>query len=90
MSRSNPRNPPAYIGKTGCPTGKVGFPNRKEARKAARRIPDRQTQRGHLTAYFCDQEMCGMWHVGHLPWQVEKGNMPRSEIRESQPRKDTP
>ncbi|HTF10350.1 MAG TPA: hypothetical protein VK659_19455 [Asanoa sp.] len=57
-----------------CPLdGKVRFPSRKAARRAARRHP----QFGRMNAYPCGD----FWHLGHLPAAVKRGNVGREALR---------
>lgn len=56
-----------------CPTcGKLRYPSRKDARRAASRIP----RDGRLAAYECD----GWWHLGHLPTVVRRGDLERANV----------
>lgn len=54
--------PPA--GRGSCPTGKVQFATRKQARWGRR---DGAT----LSVYRCTD--CDWWHLGHLPQRVRNG-----------------
>lgn len=56
--------------------GKMTFPNRREARRAARKMPARE---GRLNAYPCPHRDEG-WHLGHLPPAVARGDQARSDL----------
>ncbi len=50
-------------------TGKRGYRARGDARKALRDLHPGQRQ--GMRAYHC--EHCDLWHLGHLPWAVKRG-----------------
>lgn len=50
-----------------CPSGKVQFATRKQARRGAKFRAVR------LAAYRCGD--CGWWHLGHLPERVRNGEV---------------
>jgi hypothetical protein len=67
---SGPRYSGTYVpppARGDCPTGKVQFASRKQARRGARFRSVR------LSAYDCDQ--CAFWHLGHLPTRVRNGEI---------------
>lgn len=43
------------------PTGKISYPNRREASAAARAVNGRKRS-GNLEAFSCQR--CGSWHIG--------------------------
>jgi hypothetical protein len=51
------------------------FRNRKIARRHARRVHPG----GRLSAYECDTNP-GLWHIGHLPEAVAKGQLTRKWV----------
>jgi hypothetical protein len=53
-----------------CPTRKVEFASRKQARAAARSMND-----SALSVYRCPD--CEWFHVGHLPQRVRNGAVDR-------------
>lgn len=58
--------PPAGRGE--CPSGKVQFATRKQARVARSK-----TARGELNIYRCPA--CGWLHLGHMPKRVRNGSI---------------
>lgn len=44
-----------------CPTGKIGHPTWRDAKKAKKRT--RGARFKGTTAYLC--RACGQWHIGH-------------------------
>lgn len=56
--------PPAH---GSCPSGKVQFATRKQARRGAKFRAVR------LSVYRC--ERCGWYHLGHLPDRVRNGEV---------------
>lgn len=50
-----------------CPTGKVQFASRKQARRGAR------FRAISLSAYRCGD--CDWWHLGHVPQRVRNGEV---------------
>ncbi len=55
-----------------CPTRKVEFATRKQARAAAKSMND-----SALGVYRCPD--CEWFHVGHLPQRVRNGDVDRRE-----------
>lgn len=52
-----------------CPTGKIGWSDRRVAKSEMRRLSIRNRAAGDhhpLNTYWCDQ-LDGHWHVGHEP-----------------------
>ena len=60
---------------------KVLFRNRKTARMHSRRMKSRS---GRMNAYECDVHP-RLWHLGHLPKAVVKGDVGRELINEMFP-----
>jgi hypothetical protein len=56
----------------GC--GKRGYRNRKTAKKVEARMPTKQ-----LGVYEC-QEYPGLFHVGHLPTAIIRGDRGRASL----------
>ena len=52
-----------------CPSGKVQFATRKQARRGAKF----RASLGRVSAYKCGQ--CAFWHLGHLPERVRNGEV---------------
>ncbi len=70
-----------YIGS--CPCGKRGYLTRRDAKRAAKETakstpPD--ANRGHLDVYPCRLTDSRLFHIGHLPPAVIRGNMSRDQI----------
>lgn len=58
-----------------CPqTGKRGFRSKKDAKTAMRRAHPN----GAMNAYRCSA--CRLWHYGHLPASIIRGNATRSDF----------
>lgn len=55
-----------------CPSGKIQFASRKQARRQRRRLAD-----SSLAAYRCDE--CGWFHVGHQPASVRNGRYDKAD-----------
>lgn len=53
-----------------CPSGKVQFATRKQARRGTR------YRAARMSAYRC--ERCGWWHAGHLPVRVRNGDVDKA------------
>ena len=71
------RNGVDYTGatKSGCSSGKWGWPNDEKGRRGARTLK-RVLRRangadGAVREYVCPE--CGRWHVGHLPTTARRG-----------------
>ncbi len=62
----------APAGRGECPTGKVQFSTRKQARVARSK-----TARGELNIYRCPS--CGWLHLGHLPQYVRDGTVGKDD-----------
>lgn len=74
MSKHSPRNHGRYVlppARGDCPTGKVQFANRKQARRAARAMQD-----SALGVYDCPR--CDNWHIGHMPERVRRGEVDKA------------
>lgn len=55
-----------------CPTGKWGWQDRPDAKRALKSI--RHTGKGKgMHAYHCPA--CELWHIGHLPRAVREGRV---------------
>lgn len=62
-----------------CACGKYRYFTRKAAKRAMRRLyPDRNNH-GRLNAYECRIET-NVWHLGHLPEAVKRGDVGRDQI----------
>lgn len=59
-----------FITAESCPTGKRLYPNRAEAKRAARAVRDRNGQRERLDAYRC-RDGCDGFHIGHHYYRGE-------------------
>lgn len=60
-----------------CPhCGKRSYPNRKTARRIARRL---RAGTGRVHAYQC--AATGDWHVGHVPHAIKTGRTSRKDYR---------
>lgn len=57
-----------------CATGKRGYYTRSDAKT----VRNRHGSTG-MNAYRC--VVCEMWHVGHLPIDVRRGEITRDEIK---------
>lgn len=77
MTTYRSRRKPAYTpapARGDCPTGKVQFATRKQARRGARfRSLDR------LSVYRCEE--CAFFHLGHLPDRVRNGEVDKDAWR---------
>jgi hypothetical protein len=51
--------------------------DRKTARKHARRMKSRQ---GRMNAFECGNDHPGLWHLGHLPGSIVRGDVGREWI----------
>jgi predicted RNA-binding Zn-ribbon protein involved in translation (DUF1610 family) len=61
-----------------CPTGKLAYTKRAEAREHARRLKRSRSHDGAgVRPYVCPS--CGFWHVGHLPPEVMRGELTADE-----------
>lgn len=67
----DPRPLSLTAGTNDCPTGKQAHASRKSAKQHASRI--RRTNGEHLRPYRCPY--CELWHVGHLPGAVIRGEL---------------
>lgn len=54
-----------------CPSGKVQFATRKQAKVTAKRANDRTSR-----VYDCD--LCGFFHNGHVPQRVRNGDIDKA------------
>jgi hypothetical protein len=61
----------APAGRGDCPTGKVQYSTRRQAKSSARR-----RNRTDLAAYPCDQ--CDWFHLGHKPQRVRNGDIDKN------------
>jgi hypothetical protein len=61
-----------------CPTGKVQFASRKQARRGAK------YRSISLSAYRCED--CDWWHLGHLPQRVRNGEVDKAAWLETKAR----
>ena len=60
----------------GCSSGKRAFRQRKDAKKVAGQMR-RDGSRG-MSVYLCAE--CEQFHIGHMPKEALRGEMPRTEI----------
>jgi hypothetical protein len=63
-----------------CACGKVRYGTKRLAKAAIKRFQPRD---GRLNAYRCAG---GFWHIGHLPKDVSRGRIARSDIFDPAPR----
>jgi hypothetical protein len=71
---SAPRTSGTYVpppARGDCPSGKVQFATRKQARRGARF----RAIKG-VGVYRCDE--CSWWHLGHLPDRVRNGEVDKA------------
>lgn len=69
------RNTGTYVpapARGACPSGKIQFASRKQARRNRRRIAD-----SSLSAYLCPE--CGWFHLGHQPKTVRRGTYDKAK-----------
>jgi hypothetical protein len=82
MSTFRARRKPVYVpppARGSCPSGKVQFASRKQARKGAR-----FRSLSGLSVFKCDR--CEFFHLGHLPQRVRNGEIDKAAWLETKAR----
>jgi hypothetical protein len=75
MSDDRERHERGWAVRSGtCPSGKIVYYSRKQAREHSRRISN---QTGKMRPYQCPE--CDNWHIGHLPRAVRQGEVAADE-----------
>lgn len=75
MSDDRERHERGWAARSGtCPSGKIVYYSRKQAKEHARRISNKT---GKMRPYECPS--CQQYHIGHLPRVVREGGVTADE-----------